>query len=281
MLRKQKGHLAEEYFHKIRPENKRLQLLVDYFFELYQISDTADNCAVIFPSGCAKLIMHQAELPQVSGIKNIAWEPVPGKYIYLAQNKAHLVKLPKKLHVFGVKFFPWGIYPFTRFVPDAQESRQPLHLIFAAEKVAPLYQTQCFSEWQTIMENMLLAHLQPEKITKSYEYIRHYCRQELTSVQAPENGGFSYSQRHFQRLFKRYVFQTLSDFKKIKRFQSVLNNSNKSTSLTSLAYECGFSDQSHFIKDFKYITGLTPKQYFSNPFLNKITGKYFSMQMME
>jgi AraC family transcriptional regulator len=32
-------------------------------------------------------------------------------------------------------------------------------------------------------------------------------------------------------------------------------------SLTSVAYECGFADQSHFIRTFKQMTGFLPAMY--------------------
>jgi len=38
----------------------------------------------------------------------------------------------------------------------------------------------------------------------------------------------------------------------------------KFTNLTSLAYENGYYDQAHFIKDFKEFTGISPKSFFSD-----------------
>ena len=35
-------------------------------------------------------------------------------------------------------------------------------------------------------------------------------------------------------------------------------------SLTELAYDCGYYDQSHMINDFKLLTGMSPRQYFSD-----------------
>lgn len=34
-------------------------------------------------------------------------------------------------------------------------------------------------------------------------------------------------------------------------------------SLTDIAYDCGYYDQSHFINDFKEFSGYSPKVYFS------------------
>ncbi|HEY5825191.1 MAG TPA: AraC family transcriptional regulator, partial [Cyclobacteriaceae bacterium] len=49
---------------------------------------------------------------------------------------------------------------------------------------------------------------------------------------------------------------------KINRFQHSLGLINqKDTSLTDIAYEAGYFDQSHFIREFKSFTGVTPSSY--------------------
>jgi transcriptional regulator GlxA family with amidase domain len=52
---------------------------------------------------------------------------------------------------------------------------------------------------------------------------------------------------------------------RITRFQKALNmlETNSSKSLTTVAYEGGFYDQSHFIRDFKEFTGYNPNTYFA------------------
>jgi transcriptional regulator GlxA family with amidase domain len=47
------------------------------------------------------------------------------------------------------------------------------------------------------------------------------------------------------------------------------------SSLTMIAYEGGFYNQAHFIKDFKEFTELNPKQYFSE---NMTFIKYFTLE---
>ena len=49
---------------------------------------------------------------------------------------------------------------------------------------------------------------------------------------------------------------------RIFRFNSVLMHAQTSSqNWTSLCHQAGYSDQSHFIKDFKQFTGLTPKMF--------------------
>jgi AraC family transcriptional regulator len=46
---------------------------------------------------------------------------------------------------------------------------------------------------------------------------------------------------------------------KIERALSLIKHHKYS--LTEIAYECGFTDQAHFTKTFRHVTGLLPKQY--------------------
>jgi AraC-like DNA-binding protein len=50
------------------------------------------------------------------------------------------------------------------------------------------------------------------------------------------------------------------------RFQNALfeRSQNARMSLTSLAYACGYYDQSHMVHDFKVLTGMTPKHFFED-----------------
>jgi AraC-like DNA-binding protein len=51
-------------------------------------------------------------------------------------------------------------------------------------------------------------------------------------------------------------------FCKINRFQHSLNLVNANgQNLTNIAYESGYFDQSHFIREFKSFTGITPNSF--------------------
>ena len=76
--------------------------------------------------------------------------------------------------------------------------------------------------------------------------------------------------RYLQKLFLQYTGVTPKLYSKINRFQNSLKLIHKKdASLTSIAYECGYFDQSHFIREFKSFTGLTPSSY--SPELSPVT----------
>jgi AraC-like DNA-binding protein len=70
---------------------------------------------------------------------------------------------------------------------------------------------------------------------------------------------FGLSERYIEKLFVGMVGITPSAFFSVYRFNKslefVLSSNLK---LTSIAYDCGYYDQAHFIKEFKKFTGITP-----------------------
>lgn len=74
-----------------------------------------------------------------------------------------------------------------------------------------------------------------------------------------------YSQRQFVRLFSQDVGLTPRLYLRVQRFQRALHllrgQTPAQTSLASVAFEAGYTDQPHFNRDFREFSGLTPDQY--------------------
>ena len=62
--------------------------------------------------------------------------------------------------------------------------------------------------------------------------------------------------------FPKYFGCTLGEYmRRIKINRSLSLIQSKNTNLTEISFQCGFSDQSHFIRTFKNQTGFLPKQF--------------------
>jgi transcriptional regulator GlxA family with amidase domain len=74
------------------------------------------------------------------------------------------------------------------------------------------------------------------------------------------------SRKQFERCFLDNVGISPKQYLRIVRFQSSIhiNSQTNDLPMTQLAIECGYYDQSHFINEFKLLTGLTPKKFFSD-----------------
>lgn len=122
-----------------------------------------------------------------------------------------------------------------------------------------------FSERIAIFSHFLLSRLKkaPQIPTGIFETINHIIKTNgNTDVDALAQRNFL-SMRQFERNFKLFTGFSPKLFSKIIRFQNTINqNIPSGTSLTEIALDAGYADQSHFIRDFKSFAGITPKEYF-------------------
>lgn len=73
---------------------------------------------------------------------------------------------------------------------------------------------------------------------------------------------YGISSRYLQKLFVEFTGLSPKLYFKINRFQkSLVLTHDASQSLTSIAYQSGYFDQSHFIRDFKLFTGVAPSAF--------------------
>ncbi len=76
-----------------------------------------------------------------------------------------------------------------------------------------------------------------------------------------------YTERHIERKFMESVGinpKKFSNIVKLHIFLKELKSNQNNKNLTRMAYDAGYADQSHLIKEFKKITGMTPKIYQNN-----------------
>lgn len=71
--------------------------------------------------------------------------------------------------------------------------------------------------------------------------------------------------KQFKRVFAEYIGLNPKEFLQIARFRKTLHSlhTGEEVHLSQLAYEWGYCDKSHLIKDFRTFTGYSPKEYLS------------------
>lgn len=75
------------------------------------------------------------------------------------------------------------------------------------------------------------------------------------------------SVRHMQVHYKKYFGYTAKERRRYQRFLKAMTYIDSRHSIakpvdwSSIAFDCGYYDQSHFIRDFKHFLNLTPSQY--------------------
>lgn len=72
-----------------------------------------------------------------------------------------------------------------------------------------------------------------------------------------------YSQKHFITMFKNQVGITPKTYLKLMRFQKAISKieEQQDCDWALISNDCGFYDQSHFINNFKLLSGFNPEEY--------------------
>ncbi len=100
---------------------------------------------------------------------------------------------------------------------------------------------------------------------------------QLKSTPMTENhaifSAYPNSQKHLINQFKLYFGLTPKVFHRIFRFNKILKQIHNKEALkwSDIAYEFGYSDQSHFIKEFKEFSGFNPGEFIELDFHNDET----------
>lgn len=219
--------------------------------------------------GCAELIFHyKGRFDEI--LANDKTELSFNSGVHGQSQSFRRFLIREDFAIFGVYLYPFAV-PVLFGIPSTEISNEmPDIVTFLGNKGAELE------------EKMMLAADTSERVRIMSEFLENCLRKNQPSEPAvfsvinqiiqsngiasvPELAASSFlSTRQFERKFKAFSGFSPKLFSRIIRFQSALNAyGDKEKSLTEIAYECGYYDQSHFIHDFKAFSGDHPRFYFS------------------
>lgn len=175
--------------------------------------------------------------------------------------------------MFVIQFKAYGACPFLhrpmaelaeRVVPATelpgarlQEMRQGL---FAAASSVDKFQIT--EDW---LEQQFRADLVPPgAIVAVVEQLQEQPAAKLNDI----IDGFDGSQKHLITQFKKFIGLTPKQYQRVLRFNDVFQQmqSDQFLSWSDIAHRCGYSDQSHFIREFKHFSGFNPASFLKNDF---------------
>ena len=173
---------------------------------------------------------------------------------------------------FAVCFYPYGFTNFSDLpLHELVDTEIPIEEI-VGENVGKQLEAAMINASSTqarieIIERFLLERLQ------SPTTIENIVKETVDKMVAA-NGNNSIAQllnekgaqrRKLERDFRKQIGLSPKQLGKVMRLQTALNLLlNEPESLTNIAYESDYFDQSHFIKDFKEFIGITPKEFLGN-----------------
>jgi AraC-like DNA-binding protein len=241
----------QRYSLKMYQASDELKMLVEEYWILdWQLAAGESFTCQIVPSSYTNLTF-MPEGARITGVTT-------GLYSYELRGLGRIV---------GAKFRPGGIHPFLgrsvheitdKFIdgelifPEINEKFCKQVLDVSEEKALKMIEKMLLDFEPKVDKNILLI----EKIIERLNDNIHMSIADLVKE-------FGLSERSIQNLFRKYVGVGVKWIMRRKRLQlaAKLAAESKTPDWTSLAYELGYSDQSHFVNDFKATIGITPSRY--------------------
>ncbi len=218
------------------------------------------------------------DLEHYAPIRNVAGAALPWCYLSGIDTRHTEAVLAGAWSHFGVSFYPHGLHAI--FGVSAQELINEMPDIgeFCSAALAQQMQqagsharrVQLISEY---LYHKLQERKQPEFLIS--HIIQSHQVTDATRITALPRQ-FNISERQLERRFKTSVGISLKKFQRIVRFQKALQllGSADYSQLTSIAYQLSYTDQSHFIKDFRAFSGLTPYEFVKNKHLGSESASF-------
>lgn len=220
----------------------------------------------VIPTGFMQMIFHRGDRMRLSDNKLQPQTFICGQSAgftdLISTGRVNMIVVV--FHPFGVKaFFPM---PMSEFY-GMNVSLDDLSDKSLWELKDRVYNEMDNSNAIALIESALISRLRIfdnhnwKRITEVIRAINHEHQPNIASL----SGIACLSYKQFSRIFTEYVGANPKEFTRIIRFQRALYilQNTPDINITELAFDCGYYDQPHLIKEFKAFSGYTPPEFMS------------------
>ena len=239
------------------------------FYWLLEVDEQLNQPQHLMPGVCHDMIIHLGPHPNYK-IGDNDWQVrSPVGFIEGLFNSFLLLRFTGVNRLIGIRFESTGLYPFVK-TPVHQFTDKFVDLtdVFShsgTNLIDKLAQNKSDNSLPEILDHFLLRNLHSIESDDQLEFSLQIILQHHGIIQVRQLCEITgCSERQIERKFNRKIGISPERFAQRIRLQHFIKLSYQSNnkSFTYLAQECCYSDQSHLIRSFKQLTGLTPGEYF-------------------
>ena len=225
----------------------------------------------IVPDGCMEMIFHSGDLYR-QYLPDATCIVQPKCFIFGQITQPLEIAPTGETRIFSVRFHPDGCLPFISMpVREMDNKAVSLEQLFG-EQGNKLGTMVCAAEDVDtqigLVENFLLEQIKTAEPGNRIAAISVQTLLQLKGQLGIDDlaGRLQVNRRQLERKFAAVIGLSPKQLAKIIRLQAALQmmGKGKYNNLTELAYENGYFDQAHFIRDFKEFTGVTPGEFYAD-----------------
>lgn len=248
-----------------------LQPFLKCFWSLEAEASAVAEKQRIVPDGCMEMIFHYGNLYR-QYLPDGSFIIQPRCFVFGQITSPLEIEPTGVSGIIAARFHPDGFAPFASLsINEMQNKAVPLKIIFGEEAaglesivLSGYNSEQRIQHIESFLINKLGTPEAADRIAKtSVEFLLNHNGQISVDELAEK---LYINRRQLERKFSSVIGLSPKQLSKVIRLQTTLKmlQQKQFTSLTSLAYENGYYDQAHFIKDFKEFTGVSPKEFYAN-----------------
>jgi AraC-like DNA-binding protein len=243
-----------------------LQDFVKRFWILEKEYGAEDAIEEVTPDACVELILNFGN--PYSVVSGSTKRELPNVCLVGLLTKPLILKAEGLVKIAAVRFFAWDALAFLKNASGRTDVTQ-VDLDPTWQRVVRrarvLVQGDNYQEAVEEIEDFLIGiHLNtlfdPKQVQTAAKLLYH-TRGQFRVAELADHCHLS--MRQLQRQFDETTGVSPKTLARAIRFESIRKRLmfDPNANLTDLAYEFGYADQAHFIKDFKALTGKTPGEF--------------------
>jgi AraC-like DNA-binding protein len=248
---------------------EELQSFLKCFWSLEAPASVTVEKQRIVPDGCMEMIFHYGDI-YLQFLEDGSSITQPRCFVF-GQITSPLEIAPTGVTgIIGARFHPDGFLPFSSYPIQQMENKAvALNKLFNNDAISleqhvmnALTNEERIQIISTFLINCLQTTDVSDRITKSSIEALLQSNGQMNVDELAEQ--VQINRRQLERKFSSAIGLSPKQLSKMIRLQTTLKmmEQKQFISLTSLAYENGYYDQAHFIKDFKEFTGVSPKKFY-------------------
>lgn len=219
----------------------------------------------VAPRGLVELVIHLSDF-HCDLVVDGQWTPSPDFTLIGMWTEAYEVRFRKKVEALGIRFKPDGFFalfgiPAAEFTHRSTDMQDVLGIAFR-DYCGRLREANSLPAQIKYTEDFLLAMLRKNGQGLPYLHAAaELIRAKGGEITVDELSKKAFiSSRQLEREFKNIIGLSPKAYIRIARLWQAQQLIGKSgfANLAQLSYHAGYYDQSHFIRDFKQLTGVTP-----------------------
>lgn len=279
--------MSNQSFKALRPINPFLHKYIDYYY--FDEAGKKDPITrfTYFPHYKHAVTIYHGSRVKMTDLFTSSCVPSDNNFClsytnlvsHFARNQMH-----PPFKKIGIVFQPLGL---NHFIKDTLSELLPTTFNFDID----LFQPEIASTLQEVFANKSLNEnvnlldeffidnfigFEEEKLTKAIRLI-HESPSGISVNELSIQLGIN--RKTLLRLFKRHLNSSVKDYLKLIKFRNAVDlyqSTEVKGTLTHLAYDMNYNDQSEFTHHFKNLTGFSPKSFFKNLDTLSDLGTYWS-----